>query len=76
VSAPAVRRAIGACAVVGGDNVHRNPSLVVGFRGVFFYSRKGPGLLLQHRYGAGEDACEVHNLSHDFKDGVRGALAL
>ena len=60
-------------AVVGEDNVNRNPNLIVASEDFSFMLEKVPGCYFNIGNGAGEGACEVHNPSYDFND---GALAL
>ena len=59
--------------VVGDDNVHRNPSLIVASEDFSFMLEKVPGSYFNIGNGAGEDSCEVHNPGYDFND---AALAL
>ena len=60
-------------AVVGEENVNRNPNLIVASEDFSFMLEKVPGCYFNIGNGAGEGACEVHNPSYDFND---GALAL
>ncbi len=60
-------------AVVGAENVNRNPNLIVASEDFSFMLEKVPGCYFNIGNGAGEGACEVHNPSYDFND---GALAL
>ncbi len=64
----------GVCAeVVGGENVNRNPNLIVASEDFSFMLEQVPGCYFNIGNGAGEGACEVHNPAYDFND---GALAL
>ena len=60
-------------ALVGEENVNRNPNLIVASEDFSFMLEKVPGCYFNIGNGAGEGACEVHNPSYDFND---GALAL
>ena len=60
-------------AVVGEENVNRNPNLIVASEDFSFMLEKVPGCYFNIGNGAGEGACEVHNPSYDFND---SALAL
>jgi len=55
-------------AVVGEDNVNRNPNLIVASEDFSFMLEKVPGCYFNIGNGAGEGACEVHNPSYDFND--------
>ena len=60
-------------ALVGEENVNRNPNLIVASEDFSFMLEKVPGCYFNIGNGAGEGACEVHNPSYDFND---RALAL
>ncbi len=57
-------------AVVGEENVNRNPNLIVASEDFSFMLEKVPGCYFNIGNGAGEGACEVHNPSYDFNDGA------
>ncbi len=59
----------GVCAeVAGGENVNRNPNLIVASEDFSFMLEKVPGCYFNIGNGAGEGACEVHNPAYDFND--------
>ena len=64
-------------AVVGEENVNRNPNLIVASEDFSFMLEKVPGCYFNIGNGSADGgtagACEVHNPSYDFND---GALAL
>jgi hippurate hydrolase len=55
-------------AVVGAENVERNPPLIMASEDFSFMLEKVPGCYFNVGVGAGENVCEVHNPGYDFND--------
>jgi amidohydrolase len=65
--------AAGVCAeIVGGDNVRRDPSLIMASEDFSFMLAEVPGCYINIGNGDGVGACEVHNPSYDFNDAALG----
>jgi hippurate hydrolase len=61
--------AAGICAaLVGAQNVDRNPPLVMASEDFSFMLEQVPGCYINIGNGAGEGGCEVHNPAYDFND--------
>jgi hippurate hydrolase len=61
--------AAGICAaLVGAQNVDRNPPLIMASEDFSFMLEKVPGCYINIGNGEGEGACEVHNPAYDFND--------
>ncbi|MGQ0509573.1 MAG: M20 aminoacylase family protein [Betaproteobacteria bacterium] len=55
-------------ALVGAENVNRNPALIMASEDFAFMLNEVPGCYINIGNGDGEGACEVHNPSYDFND--------
>ena len=61
--------AAGICAaLVGAQNVERNPALIMGSEDFSYMLEKVPGCYINIGNGEGEGGCEVHNPGYDFND--------
>jgi hippurate hydrolase len=61
--------AAGICAaLVGAQNVDRNPPLIMASEDFSFMLEKVPGCYVNIGNGEGESGCEVHNPAYDFND--------
>jgi len=61
--------AAGICAaLVGAQNVERNPALIMASEDFSYMLEKVPGCYINIGNGEGEGGCEVHNPGYDFND--------
>jgi hippurate hydrolase len=61
--------AAGICAaLVGEQNVERNPALIMASEDFSFMLERVPGCYINIGNGEGEGGCEVHNPAYDFND--------
>ena len=54
--------------IVGGENVERNPPLIMASEDFSFMLERVPGCYINLGNGGDEGACEVHNPGYDFND--------